>query len=430
MPMLKGIPNISSLSALFNLKENRLMRAGFLLTIANLMTGVLGYIYQVVVGRLLSPSEYALFSTILALTLFFGSPLNAMFMLVSRRVSQLRVSGNLDSVRALYTRMQLRICLIGFLSLFLLSYFISDIQVYLKSVSAIPIWIFFLMLLAAALTFINNAYFQAMQSFQWLGGTTFATVVLKLLITVILIILGYGVIGALAGSLIATMAIWLIGLMTLKKLIATKPVETDKDAVTIPSKIFPVVVANGAFAAMTQLDMVLVNWFFEPHIAGQYAAASVLGKAVLYLPGGLVLAMFPMVAENHAKQVASAHFMIQSVLITGLLCGAVAFIYWIFGNVIVNLFYGESYEGAGELLRWYGFAIFPMSLVFIAEHFLIAKGRVLFAWLFLGFAPIQIGLIYFWHESLLQILAIIGGCGFAMMFVGYSLLWREFKNAS
>lgn len=37
---------------------------------------------------------------------------------------------------------------------------------------------------------------------------------------------------------------------------------------------------------------------FTPFDAGRYAVASVLGKAALYLPCGIILAMFPMVANT------------------------------------------------------------------------------------------------------------------------------------
>ena len=50
--------------------------------------------------------------------------------------------------------------------------------------------------------------------------------------------------------------------------------------------ILPVIVANISFAIMTQADMVLVNYHFSSEIAGEYAAASILGKAVLYLRVG------------------------------------------------------------------------------------------------------------------------------------------------
>ncbi len=193
--------------------------------------------------------------------------------------------------------------------------------------------------------------------------------------------------------------------------------------------VLPVLVANIAFAAMTQLDMVLVNRYFAPDLAGLYAAASVLGKAVLYLPGGLVMALYPLVAENHARDQGSAHLLMQSVVITAVLCGAVALGYWLLGEWLTGLFCGLDYAGAGELLRWYGFAILPMALVMVAEYFLIAKGRVLFAWLFLAMAPVQVLAIHLWHDQLWMVMAIMGVSGSVLVAIGYGMLWRDYHRS-
>ena len=184
------------------------------------------------------------------------------------------------------------------------------------------------------------------------------------------------------------------------------------------------VVANLAFAAMTQLDMVLVNWYFSPVQAGTYAAVSVLGKAVLYVPGGIVLALFPMVAENHSKNKSSSLILLQAVSLTGALCLGVALVYWFFSEPILRVMYGNAYIEGAILLKWYGLAILPMSLVMVAEYFLIAKGRIVFAWLFLAISPLQIYAIYRWHESLGSVILIMGCFGLILAISGYFLLWR------
>jgi O-antigen/teichoic acid export membrane protein len=181
---------------------------------------------------------------------------------------------------------------------------------------------------------------------------------------------------------------------------------------------------------MTQLDMVLVNYYFPSEQAGLYAAASVLGKAVLYLPGGLVIALFPMVAENHTKGEASARLFIQVTVVTASLIGLAALVYWWLGPWLITLLYGQAYAGAGELLSWYGLAILPMALVMVAENFLIAKGRVLFAWLFLGIAPLQLLAIHLWHADLLNVIVILGTSGAVLMALGFGTLWREYLQGT
>ena len=74
---------------------NSLIASGLLLSAANVLAGCLGYVYQSLMGRMLQPEGYASFSSIMALTVFFGAPLGALVMVISRQVSHARVLGAL-----------------------------------------------------------------------------------------------------------------------------------------------------------------------------------------------------------------------------------------------------------------------------------------------------------------------------------------------
>jgi hypothetical protein len=67
-----------------------------------------------------------------------------------------------------------------------------------------------------------------------------------------------------------------------------------------------------------------------------------------------------------------------------------------------------------------------MALVMVAEHFLIAQGRVLFAWLFLAVAPLQLLVIHLWHPDLRSVILVIGAGGAVMAILGYGVLLREY----
>lgn len=411
------------------LSTSRLLRAGVWLSVANVVAGLLGYAYQVLMGRMLAPVEFALFSAIMALSMFFSSPLGAMYMVISRRVSALRAHNQLAVLRSLYWRTHEFLALGGLLFLLLLFPLADEAQTYLKSPTQAPIWLLGTVVVIGAFLLINNAFFQGMQRFGWLGGTGVLGVALKIILGIVLIMLGFSVSGALAGVLLASCIIWLGGMLITTRSFPAKVMPGHLPIESFPLKsVLPVLIANIAFAALTQLDIVLVNWYFPPEQAGLYAAASVLGKAVLYLPGGLVMALYPMVAENHAKDQSSAHIMLQAVAVTATLCGLAALTYWLLGDWLITLLYGQTYAGAGELLRWYGFAMLPMTLVMVAEYFLIAKGRVLFAWLFLGMAPLQVLAIHLWHDQMWMVIAIMGVSGSVLVAIGYGMLWREYRR--
>jgi O-antigen/teichoic acid export membrane protein len=408
-------------------RHSTLLQASLWLSSVGVAGGILGYVFQILMGRLLTPADFSLFSALMGLTMFFMSPMGAMGMLVSKRVSVLRVFSKYDVMRHLYLRSHFILALVGVGFIAILAIASPTFQEYLKATSPIPIWIFSTVIVFSALNTITNAFFQGQQQFAWLGFAGLAATLARILFSVTFVSLGWGVSGAIFGVLLSIGLVWCVGTAyTLKKL-PSRGMNRQHPLDPFPVRtVMPVLVANVAFAAMTQLDVVLVNYYFETEEAGLYAAASILGKAVLYLPGGLVMVLFPMAAEQHAAKKASKHLLVQAAGATVLFCGAAAIFCGLLGPVLVEVFYGPQYSKAGTLLAYYGWAILPMALVMVAEHFLIAKGRVVFAWLFLAVAPFQLLVIHLWHPSLESVILVLGVGGCVMVIIGYGMLFRVY----
>lgn len=406
----------------------KLARASAGLFAGVLASGGLAYLYQVLMGRMLPPEQYGVLSALMALSSVVSAPLGTIMMAVSKQVSAYRAKLDAGSILHFFNSINRKGMLTGLFFFAIFAFFVSDIKTYLKVSESLPVYLLGVLVLFTFPQIINQAFLQGLQLFGWLSMSSVWGISFKMIFSILLVWLGFGVSGALGGAIIAAFAVWGATYVSLHApLMAGRGQKFQ--VVHLPLKpVAPIFVANLAFAAMTQLDVVLVNYFFSPHDAGMYAAASVLGKAVMYLPGGITMALFPMVADNDAKGEGSSHLLLQAVGLTLLLCGAGAVFYFFFGELITSLLYGQSYKDAGEILKLYGFAILPMALVMIAEHFLIAKGRVLFAYLFMVFAPLQIGAIYLYHDSLKVVVTVMGLSGVLVALVGYLLLWRESRG--
>jgi O-antigen/teichoic acid export membrane protein len=409
--------------------NNRFLHYGFLLTAIHVSGGALGYVYQILIGRILQPADFALFSSVMALSVFVSAPLSAMSMIIVRRVSALKAHASIFFIKSLFFKINQKLLILGFCT-FVIFYFAKPYLLhYLKIENDYVIDLFMIIVLFSIFNVAGLAFFQGLQRFIWLGSLGLLSVVGKILISAGLIQSGLGVEGALLGVLLSMILIYLIAMINLfSSLPAQVPYQHFHINLSSIKRVAPVVAATTAFAAMTQLDMAIVNWYFPSKEAGLYAAASVLGKAVLYLPGGLILALFPIVSENHAKGSDSFGIFRQAVIVTILLCSLIACIYWFFGDLIISILYGESYRGAGEILNWYGIAILPLAVIVIAEHYLIAKGKVLFAWLFLIILPAELLVIYLWHSEIWMILLTMGGFGLILAIIGYALMWRSTKS--
>jgi O-antigen/teichoic acid export membrane protein len=409
----------------------KLIGAGFFLTVANVMAGGLGYVFQVFIGRMLAPSDFALFSAIMSVSVMLTSPISAIFTVASRNITQLFAAGHTSFALKSYIKFT-KICLLGSLILIIGSLvFEQEITSYINNSTQIQIIFLSLIILCSALGMMNNAYLQGAQKFEWLAAMSVTTVVFKIAVVGSLIFLGYGVDGALIGIVISSIGAYFIVSFYIRGQYKKPEIRIHNDRagdVFNFNKLPPVLIATLSITIMTQLDVVVVNNYFDPDIAGKYAAAATLGKAVLYLPGGIILALLPIVAEAQAKNNKVASYIIIASIATFLSCSCVAFIYWEFGGYISVLLFGEKYSGVGEILKYYGFAMLPMAMLVVAEYFLIALGKVIYAWLSLLFAPLQVILIIFYHESLYQVLLIISVCGFLLLISGYFFLYRFLRS--
>lgn len=414
---------------LIGLLSSKLAKTSVWLVVGGIAAGLLGYVFQVLMGRLLSPPEFGQFGAIMALYAVLAAPLGTLMMMVSRKVSEYRAKNDVGSISHFYYSVNIFTAVFGIVLLSACFTFSPMLQSYLKTPNITAIYLLGIILLLTFLPIINNAFLQGLQNFTFFSACGALGVLLKIFFSVALVWLGSGVNGALGGVALSFLAIWLISYGGLRSQLLAgrgKPFRTGH--ISVLSSL-PVLIANIAFAAMTQLDMVLVNYYFSPHDAGMYAAASILGKAVMYLPGGVALALFPMVAENNARNKNSANLLIQALILAAVLCLSGSIFYYYFGEWLIRVLYGENYREAGEVLRYYGFAILPMTLVMVTEYFLIAKGRVVFAYLFMAVAPIQLLAVYYYHASLLSIVAIMAITGLVLSCVGFGLLWRAFRQS-
>jgi len=173
---------------------------------------------------------------------------------------------------------------------------------------------------------------------------------------------------------------------------------------------------------MTQIDLVLVNRYFAPTEASQYALAAVLGKVVLYLPAGMAAAILPIVAASHSRDQTGQRTAASAVLITLLLSGCVGLGFFLVGPRLVDLFYGQKYGAAGELLCVYGPAMVPMAAVIVIHNYMVARSRRVYSWLIGTTAVLEIAVLDAWHPSLEMVLGIIAALNSALALSGIFFL--------
>ena len=405
-----------------SLHSDKLIKSFSLLFVAAMVTNVFNYAFQITMGRMLSPKEYGLMNALMALFVIMVVPVAPLFTVITRKMAEYKAIGDLAAIHDLHRKMSRRVIwagLCGMVLFLILSPYLGD---YLRMSSLIPIVIMGMSLVAALAYPLNLAVLQGVQDYTWLGVNQALGGPAKFLFTVLFVWAGFGVSGVMAGMVVSGLLLWAMSYFPTEKHLTHA-----KDSFGVAKHIsytdaIPVFLAVFAFTLLTQADMVLVNRYFPvQEEAGIYASAAVLGKAVMYIPGAIVLALFPMVSEQYALNRGSRHLLIKSLIMTTAISGSGAVFFYLFPVSIIGVVYGNQYTAAASILKYYGLAMLPMALLMVLMNYLIARQKNLFSYIMIVGALLEIFAVILFHDSPMQIVFIMLTAGTLLLVTGIAI---------
>ena len=162
------------------------------------------------------------------------------------------------------------------------------------------------------------------------------------------------------------------------------------------------------FSTFLNLDVILVKHYFDPELAGYYAAASTVGKMVFFVPGAVGTLMFPRVSAQMAAGGDGTNILRKGVLVTLGLCGAMVSVLFAFPDAITHLLFGAAYGPTARLIGGYGLVMLLFALVnlLMLYHLSGHEGRFVFV---LGPAVLlELAGVALFHAQLSQVIAIVG----------------------
>lgn len=404
--------------------NSHLIRSGALLLGFGLITSGLGYSYQVLLGRILLPTEFALFSASVGVAIFISSFFGALGLPVVKKVAALNLENKGFIPRAYYFRLYTNATVVAFVFLVISVFLVPHIKLVLNTDSSFLIWIINFYIVISMFYSINYSIFQGLQKFYYMSILSILSIVFKIFFSIGFIYYGLGVPGALLGMLLSLMAAVFFSIFIICKHLSNSTPSTWGRVAKADVKLYAAIYFSGiATTALTQLDLVYVNWYFPGAIAGEYAAVAVLGKGVLYLPGALALAIYPMAAENFAKGVDSKKLLLQGLLATLMFSVVIVALFMVAGAPLLNILFNGRYIDAGNILAFYALAMIPVALIILTENYLIAKGKVLFAWLFFAITPLELFVLHHFHDTLLSFIVIIGVFSSLLAIIGLLIIF-------
>ena len=358
------------------------------------------YLYNLILGRLLGPEQFA-DAAVLITFLLVLSFMAMTFQLVTAKFSVVfenHLFANFIS-KIFKNAMIVGICL-GALIIVFSNYLQQLFQTSSSSMFVIfgaGVPLYFLMS-------VNRGVFQGQKAFKSLSVTYQAEMLSRLLITLsLLFLLDIKSSVVIAIGILISFAFGLIPFEFKNIRFKTSISLEAKQSKQVRS--FFIITA---FYEFTQIiinnsDILLVKHYFDSYEAGLYASLALIGRIVYFIAWMFVMLLLPTVVQLKKEGKATAPILFKYVgYITGI-ASIIVFGCALFPATAITILFGDSYLAMAPLLWKYALATGLFAISNIFAYYYLSLDRYVPVILSGVFGMLQMGLVIYFHDSLAEV---------------------------
>jgi len=395
-------------------------------------------LYHLFMIRTLPPADYGNLNSLVALFAIVSVPAGTVQTTVTRFFSSFRVQNQYRQAIELLQHFLLLMSIIDLSFLLLTVLGGSFLSSFLQISSRGLIILFGVSLVFAMVIPVPWGGLQGLQKFGLLTLNLIVNSGLKLALGVFFVFLGFGLwgaMGAIAVSYIITtiLALFLVGVsLSKEKTAAGQEVSLKKPVSSSFSEVYHYSFSAGlvllCFMVLTNIDLILVKHFFTPAEAGYYSIAQMVGKIILVLPIPVVTVMFPKLSSLEGRKRGMPSTLGKSLRIALFLCGGSILFCLLFPLPIVRLLSGKVYLECAPLIGMFSVNMALFSLTFILLYYHLSTPRRWFLYPLVFFTLMEAGLMILFHDTLNQVLMIVGIVAFCLFIINLYLAYRPYKG--
>ncbi|AUP81509.1 sugar isomerase [Flavivirga eckloniae] len=359
------------------------------------------YLYNLILGRLLGPTQFA-DAAVLVTFLLVLSFIAMTFQLATAKFSVLFESGLFKSF---VLRVYKNALSVGILLGLAIIIFAPQLQKLFNTTTSQMFVIFGCGVPFYFLMSVNRGIFQGKNELKSLSVTYQAEMLSRLVITLLLIY----VLSSVSFSALIALGIaisFLFGLIpfSVKDISFKETTIIDKTHLKSIRSFFILT----AFYELTQIvinnsDILLVKHYFEPYEAGLYASLALIGRIVYFIAWMFVMLLLPKVVQLKKENKSASKVLFKYVLYIGVISFVIVLGCFLFPKTIITMLFGESYISMASLLWKYGLATSMFALSNIFAYYYLSLDKYIPVIISGVFGMLQMALVVFFHESLEQV---------------------------
>lgn len=379
--------------------HSRILGGSIIMLAGSTFVSLVNFFYNIAVARLLGPAEFSHAAAAVTLLMLVSS-ITLSFQLVGAKL--IAQSETLGSKARIYRRLRQRAWMVGIVIGGLIALFAQPFAAYLRMPSpTLLTWmglgIAFYIPLGA-----RRGALQGTCQFKKLSANFALEAVVKFIVAVSLVSLGYGVAGAVAAIAASVVIAYMLppvggGLEANDEPGASASAREGMQAIVF--FVGQVIINN--------IDILMVKHFFRPADAGMYAAIALVGRVLYFASWSIVSAMFPISAAAKPQERNSAVVLVPLGFVAGIAVLFTTFLA-LFPDFVLRLLFGSGFHLPGQhnmdaLLALYAATTGGYALSVVLMAYEISRRIANVAWLQLVFSALVVGGITLFHRSLYQV---------------------------
>jgi O-antigen/teichoic acid export membrane protein len=341
-----------------------LIKANIVMVVGAFFASIGAYLYHLLMGRMMSTSQYGELQSLISLSNILTIPLVAVNTTMVTVVSKLKgknEEGKIFYLHRRLSRMFFLLLVIGGGIFFIFKRPIFQ----LLHIDSLPNFILLdIAIFFGLLQMLNRSMLQGLAKFSHFVVAHIIESYGKLLFGIISVYIGLQTPGAFGAFIIAGAVTYIYTEHILQRLFRQKKQELTKVPLrSLIKNSFESFFMTVNMIALFNVDVVLVRYFLPPEQSGMYAALSVLGKIIYFGTAPVANTMLPLISEAHAQGKAYHRTFLTSLLLIFALSGCIVLGYSLFPEFIIKLLIGVKYIEASKYLMLFSIFISLCSLI-------------------------------------------------------------------
>lgn len=389
--------------------NNELEKGSSILFILMMLVNILNYGFQIVMGRMLDVEMYGVFNALFAIITILYSATTITIMFVSRYITYYNFKKEEEKIQG-FLCMTVKYIIIGASIVVCVGMFMSEtISLKLGIDNNMYLNIILIISGLGMIAAIPLGVMQGLKKFLALGMLNVIFPLIKFIVGVFLVFMGFDIYGILIGMIVGTL-VWLAyGFWILHRgyyLRKSEEIITSKDKREMGLYALKIFICILSLSILSNIDMIFIKAFFSDKDAGIYSVAILFGRIILYIPSALVMAMFPLITEAKENAEGNEYTIIKKALLYGVGISLIAAVGLnIFKKLIIYLLMGGAYLEATKYILPVSIFILPLCLLTILMNYYLAisKAKIMIISL-VTTCIVNFVMINRYHRSIIQVI--------------------------